>query len=240
MPKNKKEEVIKRKVVILLVEGKSDKTALNLIEKFYTSKNIKVYTTDGDITSNFLVTYTNCVEKLSEKIESIRDDMKLKRDDIYEVIHLIDTDGAFIPDSCIVVDRNIKEFYYTLDCIKSNSKNKVIKRNNDKIGKIRVLLNTKKVDEEIKYRIFYMSCNLDHVLFNEMNLSNDKKVEKAFEFRRTYQNNKEGFINFFNSEGCKANGDYNTTWNFIQKDKNSLHRYNNLYIFLNELEEENS
>ena len=50
-------ENLKRKVVILLVEGKSDKTALNLIEKFYTNKNIKVYTTGGDITSNFLITY---------------------------------------------------------------------------------------------------------------------------------------------------------------------------------------
>lgn len=239
MIKNKKEEKPKRKVVILLVEGKSDKTALNLIEKFYTNRNIKIYTTNGDITSDFLVTYTNCVEVLSEKIKAIRDEMKLSRDDIYEVIHLIDTDGTFIPDSCIMVDKNIKEFYYTLDYIKAKNKKKVIDRNNNKISKIKVLINTGKVDKDIKYRIFYMSCNLDHVLFNEMNLADEEKVKKAFEFRKIYRNNKAGFVEFFNSVECKANGNYNTTWDFIQKDKNSLKRYNNLFIFLNELEEEN-
>ena len=43
----KTKETLKRKVVILLVEGKSDKTALNLIEKFYTNKN-REYALRGD------------------------------------------------------------------------------------------------------------------------------------------------------------------------------------------------
>lgn len=240
MPKTKEEKIEKRKVVILLVEGRSDKTALNLLEKFYTSKNIKIYTTDGDITSNFLVTSTNCVEMLSEKVKCIRNEMKLNREDIYEVIHLIDTDGAFIPDNYIKINKNIKEFYYTLDFIEANSKKKVIDRNNNKIGKINILRNTKKIDKGIKYRIFYMSCNLDHVLFNEMNLLDKDKVKKAFEFRKTYQNNKAGFIDFFNLPNCKTNGSYDETWDFITKDRNSLKRCNNLCIFLNELEAENN
>ena len=84
-----------------------------------------------------------------------------------------------------------------------------------------------------------MSCNLDHVLFDEMNLKDEDKVPKAFEFRKKYQKDREGFINFFNSKECKTYGTYSETWSFIKKEKNSLHRYNNLWIFLEELEKDN-
>ena len=54
---------------------------------------------------------------------------------------------------------------------------------------------------------------------------------KAFEFRKRYQKDKKGFFDFFNSKECKAYGTYDETWSFIKKEKNSLHRYNNLWIF---------
>lgn len=47
MPKSNEEEIRKRKVVLILVEGSSDKTALGLIEKFYRSRNLKIYITIG-------------------------------------------------------------------------------------------------------------------------------------------------------------------------------------------------
>ena len=232
MPKNSEDVITKRKVVLILVEGASDKKALSLIETFYKSKNLKVYTTEGDITSNGTTTITNCTEVLKGIVKDFREDKKLEKDDIAEVIHIIDTDGAFIPDDCIVVDKTLADFYYTLDCIK------VKNRNDRKIEIIKELLNTKKIDKTIKYRMFYMSCNLDHVLHNEINLDNTLKVEKAFEFRRKFNKNKSGFIEFFNSSECKANGNYKVTWDFIQQGKNSLKRYNNWWIFLNELEAE--
>ncbi|STO30933.1 Uncharacterised protein [Fusobacterium necrogenes] len=221
MPKSNEEEIKKRKVVLILVEGASDKTALGLIEKFYRSRNLKVYITNGDITSNGTTTFTNCTDSLKEIVREFREDKKLEKEDISEIIHIIDTDGAFIPDDCIVVDKTLSDFYYTLDCIKANSKRKVKIRNDRKIEIIQKLLNTKKIDKAINYRMFYMSCNLDHVLHNEMNLDNTLKVEKAFEFRRKFNNNKSGFIEFFNSSECKANGNYKATWDFIQQGKNS-------------------
>ena len=237
MPKSNEEEIQKRKVVLILVEGASDKKALSLIEIFYKSKNLKVYTTKGDITSD-ITNVSNCTKKLKTIVEDFIEDKKLEKDDIAEVIHIIDTDGAFIPDNCIVVDKTLADFHYTLDCIKANNKRKVKNRNDRKIEIIKELLNTKKIDKTIKYRIFYMSCNLDHVLHNEINLDSNLKVEKAFEFRRRFNKDKYGFIAFFNSSECKANGNYKTTWDFIQQGKNSLNRYNNWWIFLNELEVE--
>lgn len=238
MPKNSEEESKKRKVVLILVEGVSDKTALGLIEKFYESRNLKVYVTNGDITSNGTTTVTNCTDVLKDIVKDFREDKKLEKEDIAEIIHIIDTDGAFIPDDCIVVDKTLSDFYYTLDCIRANSKKKVKSRNDRKIEIIQKLLNTKKIDKTIKYRIFYMSCNLDHVLYDEINLKAEEKRPKAFEFRKKFNNDKNGFIEFFKNSNCKANGNYKATWNFIQQGKNSLKRYNNWWIFLNELEAE--
>lgn len=169
MPKSNEEEIRKRKVVLILVEGASDKTALGLIEKFYRSRNLKVYITNGDITSNGITTVTNCTNILKEIVREFREDKKLEKEDISEIIHIIDTDGAFIPDDCIEVDKILSDFYYTLDCIKANSKRKVKIRNDRKIEIIKKLLETEEIDKTIKYRMFYMSCNLDHVLYNEIN-----------------------------------------------------------------------
>lgn len=238
MPKSSEEETTKRKVVLILVEGISDKSALSLIETFYKSKKLKVYTTEGDITSDILTNASNCKIKLENIIKKFREDKKLKKDDISEVVHIIDTDGAFIPDKDIVIDKTLSHFYYTLDCIKANSKRKVKNRNDRKIEIIQKLLGTKKIDKTIKYRMFYMSCNLDHVLHNEMNLDTNLKVQKAFEFRDRFNKDKNGFIEFFNSSECKAKGSYKATWEFIKQGNNSLKRYNNLWIFLNELEKE--
>lgn len=240
MPKSNEEEIKKRKVVLILVEGASDKTALGLIEKFYRSRNLKVYITNGDITSNGITTVTNCTNILKEIVREFREDKKLEKEDISEIIHIIDTDGAFIPDNCIEVDKTLSDFYYTLDCIKANSKRKVKIRNDRKIEIIKKLLETEEIDKTIKYRMFYMSCNLDHVLYNEINLEAEEKRPKAFEFRRIFNDDKDGFVAFFNSSECRANGDYRTTWDFIQQGKNSLKRYNNWWIFLNELEAEES
>lgn len=101
MPKSNEEEIRKRKVVLILVEGASDKTALGLIEKFYRSRNLKVYITNGDITSNGITTVTNCTNILKEIVREFREDKKLEKEDISEMIHIIDTDGVFIPDDCI-------------------------------------------------------------------------------------------------------------------------------------------
>ncbi len=76
-----------------------------------------------------------------------------------------------------------------------------------------------------------MSCNLDHVLFEEMNLKDEDKVPKAFEFRKRYQKDKKGFFDFFNSKECKAYGTYDETWSFIKKDKNSFLKKNKFEVY---------
>ena len=77
MPKSNEEEIKKRKVVLILVEGASDKKALSLIETFYKSKNLKVYTTKGDITSD-ITNVSNCTKKLKTIVEDFIEDKKLE------------------------------------------------------------------------------------------------------------------------------------------------------------------
>lgn len=237
MKDKKDEELSSRKIIIVLVEGKSDKIALNLIEKFCISKKIKLFITDGDITSDFIVTHTNCGKVLDKKIKKFRNEYKLEKSDIFKVIHLVDTDGAFIPDKCIESDENCNDFFYTTNSIKYKKRKNIIDRNSHKASIIKELLSKSKIEKEIDYELFYMSCNLDHVLYNEINMAGEKKVPKAFEFRKKYKDDKIGFFQFFNSPEIKVNGSYNETWNFIQKDVNSLNRYSNLWIFLNTITE---
>ena len=93
--------------------------------------------------------------------------MDQKKKDILQVIHIVDTDGAFIPDSNIVLNNNADSTLYYLDCIETNNVKKIIDRNNKKISIISKLCNTSKI-YKIDYKIFYMSCNLDHVIHNEL------------------------------------------------------------------------
>ena len=95
------------KLILVLVEGKSDQTALNLIEKFCENNKIQIYITKGDITSDFKTTYSNYENVLKDFIKKFINEYGLEKKDILQVIHIIDTDGAFIPDSnCIRRSKN--------------------------------------------------------------------------------------------------------------------------------------
>lgn len=223
-----------KKVIFILVEGPSDEKALSLIAKFYKNEKVTIHFTKGDFTSDFVNTHTNCIKNLSTIIKNLRDEYGLKRKDVSQVIHIIDTDGAFIPDKYIVKSE-YKTNHYSVDCIETNNIRKIIERNNHKTEIVNILNSADKIDRSIKYRIFYMSCNLEHITINEMNLENELKNIEAFKFRDRFENDKVGFVNFFNSIEFKVNGTYKETWDFIKSDKNSLNRFTNLWIFINEI-----
>ena len=45
----------------------------------------------------------------------------------------------------------------------------------------------------INYEKYFMSCNLDHVLYDEQNLDADEKLERAYEFHLTFQDQEQIF-----------------------------------------------
>ena len=140
----------------------------------------------------------------------------IPKKNIVQIIHIVDTDGTYIDDSNIIEDCQALNPVYTEENIRTASPDAISKRNRQKRGCLDKLQTT---DElwKIPYRVYYMSCNLDHVLYGTMNLNRKDKLMKAFSFAKRYSTNLDGFLEFINSPVIKAVDDYSESWNYIRE-----------------------
>ena len=83
-----------------------------------------------------------------------------------------------------------------------------------------------------------MSCNLDHVLHDKRNSTNDEKESNAFTFAQMYKDDRDGFLDFICKSEFSVTGDYNESWKLMEKDLESLKRHTNLGIGLEEYRKE--
>jgi hypothetical protein len=77
-----------------------------------------------------------------------------------------------------------------------------------------------------------MSCNLDHVLYDKLNLSDEEKEKYSLVFAKRYRENIDGFIRYISDSSFSVTGEYRETWNFIKQDLHSLERHTNLGLCL--------
>ena len=224
-----------KKVVLFLVEGASDLTSLEFIDNINTDETIKFQITSGDITSKLNITPQNCREEINKILLSFLERSKLRKTDIIKIIHILDIDGVYIPEINIIEDKNIKKFLYTINGIVAPSKENVQKRNESKKQIVEKLLVTSKINS-IPYEMYYMSCNLEHVLHDKLeDISEDEKKELANKFADRFYEKEIEFIDFINNKDFKVLGDYKATWDFIKKDLNSVNRYSNFWLFFENL-----
>ena len=224
-----------KKVILFLVEGASDLTSLEFIDNINTDETIKFQITSGDITSKLNITPQNCREEINKILLSFLERSKLRKTDIIKIIHILDIDGVYIPEINIIEDKNIKKFLYTINGIVAPSKENVQKRNESKKQIVEKLLVTSKINS-IPYEMYYMSCNLEHVLHDKLeDISEDEKKELANKFADRFYEKEIEFIEFINNKDFKVLGDYKATWNFIKKDLNSVNRYSNFWLFFENL-----
>ena len=128
----KKKKTETRKSVVFIVEGNSDKIALEKIfQKIYRNKNIIFKFTDGDITSDKEMTENKAVEAIYNKVNSYMKDKKLSKSDIWQIVHIFDTDGAYVPDTAVVKGENA-DFEYSVTQISCKNIQKVLERNKRK------------------------------------------------------------------------------------------------------------
>jgi len=224
-----------KKVILFLVEGASDLTSLEFIDNINTDETIKFQITSGDITSKLNITPQNCREEINKILLSFLERSKLRKTDIIKIIHILDVDGVYIPEINIIEDKNIKKFLYTINGIVAPSKENVQKRNESKKQIVEKLLVTSKINS-IPYEMYYMSCNLEHVLHDKLeDISEDEKKELANKFADRFYEKEIEFIDFINNKDFKVLGDYKATWDFIKKDLNSVNRYSNFWLFFENL-----
>ena len=224
-----------KKVILFLVEGASDLTSLEFIDNINTNETIKFQITSGDVTSKLNITPQNCREEINKILLSFLERSKLRKTDIIKIIHILDIDGVYIPEINIIEDKNIKKFLYTINGIVAPSKENVQKRNESKKQIVEKLLVTSKINS-IPYEMYYMPCNLEHVLHDKLeDISEDEKKELANKFADRFYEKEIEFIDFINNKDFKVLGDYKATWDFIKKDLNSVNRYSNFWLFFENL-----
>lgn len=77
-----------------------------------------------------------------------------------------------------------------------------------------------------------MSCNLDHALYNEQNLSEESKQDYADSFYEVFKDAPRSFVDFLNEQ--VVNGvprSYPQSWKYIEEGLHSLERHTNLNIY---------
>ena len=127
---------------------------------------------------------------------------------------------------------------YSLTEIQTAKRDQLIIRNRHKQSKIERICGMQKVWGSIPYRAYYMSSNLDHVLYGKLNSSDEDKENDAYSFARRYKDDIDGFLAFISDSDFSRLEGYKESWAFIKKERHSLERYTNLGLCFTDIKEE--
>ncbi len=285
MPKRNKKEKQAPNIVIFLVEGESDKIALelplsNLIFDNFPEYEVRFllqerqvsntgdevedvdsdddeddeelldeveYAYGGDITTSSFVTPSNIETKITNRFIM----PATKKDGIYpkkiaKIIHIVDLDGAYIPDENVVPysdehQGNEKPYYDGEGGrIETADVSAIINRNDRKRKNLEHLLTLpeqkiKVRTKSIPYEIYFFSSNLDHFINNDANVETGKKY-LADQFMRSYGLDTEEFAKYFFEDDCSVGHmGYEESWEFIKENSNSVKRYTNIDCLIRSL-----
>lgn len=218
----------RKKIIFIIVEGPSDETALALFfTHFYANEYMHIEVLRYDITTKSGVNSSNILSAVGKVIKNYAQANHFKNSDFQEIIHITDTDGAFIENTNIIEDEKLETLQYSITEIRTPNKANIEKRNQQKSTNL-AQLSTCHTIWKIPYRIFYMSCNLDHVLYNKLNSSPSDKKQDAYTFAKKYKEDIQGFITFVSQSDFAVPGNYSDTWKYIKQDLHSLERHTNL------------
>ena len=221
-----------KKAVLFIVEGITDElTFESIIPNFVNNDEVKFHLVNGDITTAEGVNINNIKNRVTEQIKLFLSSSRYEKSDILKVVHLIDTDGAFISDEAVLYKDDAPHLEYSLDKMETKHVIKTQQRNANKAAALN-RLSTEKQIFHIDYEIYYFSRNLEHVLHNiAEDLNSRKKQELAEDFSDTYYKKPVAFLEFINTPEFAVNGNYKETWDFIKQGTNSLHRHCNFHLF---------
>ena len=184
-----------KKVILFIVEGITDKTALgSVLDAILSSEKIHFAITEGDITTKDDVDASNVVRRINEIIKTTQERYHFRASDLLEVVHLIDTDGAFIPETAIVDNPAATRIQYSLQDIQTSDVQKIAERNRKKLGLVNLLKNRGEINKK-PYKMFYFSRNQEHVLHNDArDLTTSQKNALADQFDERYGDAPEAFL----------------------------------------------
>ena len=221
-----------KKVILFIVEGITDKTALGtVLDAILSNEKIHFAITEGDITTKDDVNASNVIRRINEIVKYTQERYHFKASDLLEIVHLIDTDGAFIPNTAVINNAEATHIQYTLQNIQTDDIEKIVERNQKKLGLVKLLRSKTEINKK-PYKMFYFSRNQEHVLHNEAKeLTASEKNALADQFDDLYGDAPEAFLEFIKSKDFAVSGDYAETWKFIEDGIHSLERWSNFHLY---------
>ena len=244
-------KTLSKKALLLLIEGETDKSTFSVpFESFLDvyAPNIRPcfieledeYDPSGDLTSKKWVNKDNVISKMQAKF--LLSNMKrnfMDEDDLVGIVHILDTDGVFIPDDKVIGCPEWSEAHkpiYCEDHIKARDSYFIKDLHNRRQESLDVLINTKKIrfgQRILPYSLFYCSCNLEHFLHGIRNNSPEEKKRLSRKFILEYGDDTDKFMDFMTNSPYVAKGmSYTESWEYIKKGLNSLSRFSNLNLLI--------
>lgn len=246
-----------KRVVLLIVEGNSDKTALELAINRYLAQN---RLSNAFVCSAFASDFTihrieepdtlmqddddpvdNIVAAIKKYINGRENTNKYKLSDIALVLSLSDFDCCYCKNDDVIVDTLphscVKKTYADLLNKKYICTDKpfILKRNLLKTNSLGILANQEKIkvdDYVFCYYAFYCSINLEHSLYNESgSFTEDQKNDKAQQFRLEVSNSPSLFYHRIESIPCIGKT-YQDSWDETELFKRPFERFSNLKIMI--------
>lgn len=130
----------RKKIVFVIVEGPSDEEALGvLLNRIYNNDTVFVQIMHRDITAQYGNSSANIIAAVVKEVHAYAKSNHYKKDDFREIIHIIDMDGAYIPDSNIIEDEQAKRTEYSLTNIRTRNIERIVQRNSLKRSNINKL-----------------------------------------------------------------------------------------------------
>lgn len=173
------------------------------------------------------VTSQNIISKIGNDVRDYAKSQHYTAKDFKQIIHIVDTDGVYIPDEKIIEEQGCNQILYKSDGIHTSNPQAVIIRNQQKKENLLRLRGTSQI-WKIPYEVYYMSCNLDHVLHNKRNSTDDDKENDAYAFAQKYRKDLAGFVKFMCESEFSVNREYKDSWEYIEENMNSIERHTNL------------
>lgn len=247
----------RNRIILFLVEGASEVRALEtpiaaMLEQvdpfinaeFQVMLDRHRYTRDekegGDITSKTGVSPDN-VAHVVERVflTPFFRNSGLYPSDVERIVHIMDTDGAFIPDDCIAkAPDGVERYVYESDRLLVPSVDRAIARNAQKRANMLALASLPSIkagSKTVPYGVYFFSSNLDHYLYGEANLKQSLKESMAKEFAEACCMRPSLFYDKMQGDDRYCSCDYATSWDRIQQGTESLSPHCNLGVLVSEL-----
>jgi len=123
----------RRKIVLVIVEGPSDDVALGMaLNQVFDQDKVYVHIMHEDITTKRGVQAGNIISKLGDVIKDYAKSRHYKASDFKQIIHVVDMDGAYVPNDVIAEDASLMDVLYKEDGIYTRDAQSIIKRNEQK------------------------------------------------------------------------------------------------------------